>query len=108
MTALSKVTRSGSLLGVAILATTVLGSTSASAYECKNGHHYQTGIGVHPSQGTAMAIATASWTNKVKETYGLPWSVWQISKGQALTCTPSGNGTKTCVARARPCKYVTG
>ncbi|MEP1206812.1 MAG: hypothetical protein ABJM29_07095 [Rhizobiaceae bacterium] len=105
---MKKATYFGSAFVTIALAATVLGSTSASAYQCQNGHHYKNGHGNHPQIHVAQALAKKSWQNKIKGEYGLAWSVWNIAKGKQLKCAAVGNGSKTCVARARPCKYVTG
>ncbi|MEO4041147.1 hypothetical protein AAFN47_06015 [Hoeflea sp. CAU 1731] len=108
---MSNLTRSAGVAGlfaVAAIAVTALGAAPASAYECKNSHHYQTGAGNHPQVTVAQMIAKKSWQGKIKSEYGLPWSVWDIAKGKQVNCTPAGGGQTICVARARPCKYVTG
>ena len=54
----------------------------------------------------ALAGARADWTNKVKNNYGLSWSVWNIASGKQETCTPGAGGTFACVVKAKPCNYV--
>ena len=105
---MKKVTSIAGVIASSALAAVLLSSTPAAAYQCKNVHHYQNGHGSHPHMHVARAIAKKSWQNKIKNDYGLAWSVWNIAKGKQLSCFPMANGTKTCVARARPCKYVTG
>ena len=105
---LTRIAGVAGLFTAAAIAATALGAAPASAYQCKNSHHYQTGAGNHPQASVAQMIAKKSWTGKIKSEYGLSWSVWDIAKGKQVTCTPAGGGQTICVARARPCNYVTG
>ena len=83
-------------------------SPALAEYACKNSHNYYTAAGLHPQVQVATAIAKANWTKKMKNQYGLAWSVWSIAKGKTTQCVNAGGGQKTCLARARPCKYVVG
>ena len=108
---MSNLTRCAGIAGLfasAAVAATVLSASPASAYQCKKSHHYEVGQGNHPQATVAQALAKQHWQGKIKSQYGLPWSVWNIAKGKQLNCTPAGGGMTICVARARPCKYVTG
>tara|TARA_R110000751_G_scaffold8822_2_gene33980 strand:- start:61737 stop:62276 length:540 start_codon:yes stop_codon:yes gene_type:complete len=81
---------------------------ASAAYACKNSHSYESAAGVNPNAATAVKIAQASWQSKMKSQYGLPWSLWSVAKGKQTSCVNSGGNQKTCIVRARPCKYVTG
>ena len=109
MKILTHAARFGRLFAILAVSATVLSASPAlSAYQCQNSHHYKNGHANHPQVNAAQHLAKKNWQNKIKSQYGLAWSVWQIAKGKQLNCTPVGNGIHTCVARARPCKYVTG
>ena len=79
-------------------------TTGASAYQCKNINTI--GGLVTQQYAVALAGARADWTNKVKNNYGLSWSVWNIASGKQETCTPGAGGTFACVVKAKPCNYV--
>ena len=93
------------LVPLAAAALLLIGATTgASAYQCKGSNTIGGLVAAQPA--AALAGARADWTNKVKNNYGLSWSVWNIASGKQETCTPSGGGTTTCVVRAKPCNYV--
>jgi hypothetical protein len=79
-------------------------TTGASAYQCKGTNT----VGSLPAAQYAVALAgaRADWTNKVRNNYGLSWSVWNIASGKQETCVPGGGGTTICVVKAKPCNYV--
>ncbi|MCY6381937.1 hypothetical protein [Hoeflea prorocentri] len=109
MTYPTKNARFGGLFATMVVAATVLSVAPASAeYACKNGHHYKNGTGVNANLIAAQTYAKKQWQNKIKDEYGLAWSTWSIAKGKQVICSAGGGGSKICVARARPCKYVTG
>jgi len=97
------------LFGLAMAVAPLLTAGPASAgYACKGSHSYASAAGVHPSAPTATHIAQKRWQGKMKNQYGLAWSVWAIAKGKQVQCVNAGGNQKTCVVKARPCKYVVG
>lgn len=90
------------LLAVVVAATPVF-SSDAHAYACK-GNQYS-GAATKNTKFMARAGARISWQNHVKSQFGLPWSVWSISQGKSIQCHKTG-AKHTCLALARPCKYV--
>lgn len=100
------------LMGIAavtLISTHLVTTSPAMAgYACKNSHNYHTAAGLHPQVHVATAIAKANWQKQMKNQYGLAYSVWSIAKGKTTQCVNAGGGQKTCIARARPCKYVAG
>ena len=92
-----------SALAVAAIASPMLASSSAHAYECKSGA--TVGIGVQTSPGAAHHVAITNWKAQAKAKYGLPWSVWEVSQGKIVQCNKSGNLTQ-CQAISKACKYV--
>lgn len=94
---------------ISLAAVSVFAVAPASAeYTCKNSHSYESAAGVNPNPAIALKIAKAGWQSKMKSQHGLPWSRWAIAKGKQTNCVNSGGNQKTCIVRARPCKYVTG
>lgn len=78
-------------------------SVGASAYECKA--QFETATFVSPSAATAMHASRLVWSSKVKQKFGLEWSVHSIAASPVQTCTNGAGGTQ-CVVMAKPCKYV--
>ena len=93
-----------------VSAAAALTAGKAEAYACMG--QYAMGSGIANSQGAATALAKAKWTSSVKGYLGLPWSVWNIAEGQSVTCKKvrarggRGKTIYSCVAKAKPCKYV--
>ncbi len=100
--------QSAGLFTAAFFALTTIGIGPAEAYACKTQHRYLVGAGVHAAQAGAIEMAKKNWQNKVKEKFGLHWSVWEISEGKHVQCMANGGGGQSCVVRSRPCSYVTG
>ena len=93
------------LVPLAAAALLLVGATTgASAYQCKGTNT----VGSLPAAQYAVALAgaRADWTAKVKNNYGLSWSVWNIASSKQETCVPGGGGTTICVVKAKPCNYV--
>lgn len=78
-------------------------AAAASAYECKI--QPEAGIFVSPSHATAVHASRAMWTSKVKQKFGLEWSVHTIAAAPSQICQPGAGGTQ-CTFIAKPCKYV--
>lgn len=78
-------------------------SGPAEAYKCKA--TFTKAEAIHKLRIKSAASARGLWAGKVKGTYGLPWSVWNIASGKAVSCSHTG-AAYYCVARARPCLYV--
>ena len=76
---------------------------SAEAYQCKKLRVSAEAIG--PNAATTLANAHLIWSNKVMNTLGLSWSVWNIASDKTQTCSFTGNN-QYCVVRAKPCLYV--
>lgn len=101
--------RIAGLIGAIAMSAGLMAASPASAeYACQNEQQFRSAAGTHYSQASASAIAKHNWKLKIRNRYGMEWSVWAYAKGKTLKCVSTGNGTKTCVARARACKYVTG
>jgi len=75
----------------------------AQAYQCK-GRLTQTEA-IHKVRLKSHAAARSFWSAKVKQAYGLPWSMWKIASAKSVSCRHTG-AAWYCIARARPCLYV--
>lgn len=75
----------------------------AHAYACK-GTQYS-GAATKKTKMAARHGARKSWTNSMKNQFGLEWSVWSIAAGKSVQCHKTGT-KHTCLALARPCQYV--
>jgi hypothetical protein len=89
------------LTGAAILLASL--ATGASAYQCKANNTTATHIGA--PRAVAAATARNAWVDKVKTSYGLPWSVWSIATGKQQSCSLTDGGYQ-CEVKAKPCLYV--
>ncbi len=78
-------------------------AAAASAYECKI--QPEAAVFVSPSAATAMHVSRVVWTSKVKQKFGLEWSVHTIAASPSQSCQPGAGGTQ-CTFIAKPCKYV--
>jgi hypothetical protein len=78
-------------------------ATSADAYQCKK--IGAIGVAARPVESQALSAAQSTWTNRVKSTLGLEWSVYSISSLPKESCEWTGDRYQ-CVVRAKPCKYV--
>ena len=96
------------LFAAAFAASTAVGTHPAEAYACKTDLRYMAGTAVRRAQTDAVEMAKKNWQVRVKQKFGLAWSVWEISEGQHVQCVSNRGGGMLCVARSRPCKYVTG
>jgi hypothetical protein len=76
---------------------------SAAAYQCKN--NFVQAEAIHKLPAKARAAAKAAWTAKVKNTYGLAWSVWDIAASKSQNCSFTG-GAFYCIYKAKPCLHV--
>ncbi len=78
-------------------------TVGASAYQCKAAS--ETAAFVSPSAATAMHTSRVVWSAKVKQKFGLEWSVWSIAQNPVQNCMNGAGGTQ-CIVIAKPCKYV--
>ena len=82
-------------------------TTGASAYQCKGTNT----IGSLPAAQYAVALAgaRADWTNKVRNNYGLSWSVLNIANDKQETCAPGGGfRPRPWACSAWPCSPFSG
>lgn len=102
MTTLSRMIKIGGFLALALAVSPVF-TGDANAYSCK-GNQYS-GAATKNFKYKARAGAKKSWQNAMKQQFGLEWSVWSIAQNPSIECHKTGTKT-TCLALARPCKYV--
>ncbi|WP_337660547.1 hypothetical protein [Anderseniella sp. Alg231-50] len=93
------------VLAGAVLALSVptVMTTSALAYQCSN--ETSQARGRANKKWMSRAKARKAWSVRVKGEKGLAWSVWKIAKQRSLTCKKIASRW-TCLAKAKPCKYV--
>ncbi len=103
MHTLKNLIRIGSLLAMTIIAVPTFTADAEAAYACK-GNQYS-GAATKRSRFMARAMARKSWEGAMKNQFGLAWSVWSIAAGKSISCHMTGS-RHTCLALARPCKYV--
>ena len=78
-------------------------TSSASAYACKSAK--TTAAVQHPVRSVARRSIGNAWSQKVRNNYGLAWSVIKYARTKSGTCAKNGSNW-VCVFSARPCKYV--
>jgi hypothetical protein len=99
-----KIGIAGKLATVAAAAFVLVGFTAgASAYQCKV--QPEVALFVSPNAAAAMHTSRVLWTNKVKQKFGLEWSVYSIAANPSQNCL-NGAGGIQCTVVAKPCKYV--
>ena len=79
----------------------------AQAYQCKSSAI--TAVGVHNLKFRAHNTAPRNWTKRVKDKYGLAWSVHKIAQSKSISCDKveiAGVKKWRCIASAKPCLYV--
>ena len=103
MNALKNLIRIGSLLAMTFVAIPTFTADAQAAYACK-GNQYS-GAATTNRKLFARAKARKSWETAMKAQFGLAWSVWSIAAGKSISCHKTGS-KHTCLALARPCKYV--
>lgn len=93
-----------SAAAVASAAVVLIGLTAgASAYQCKT--HPEMAAFVSPDHAASLHTSRAIWTSKVRQKFGLEWSVYSIAANPTQICQ-NGNGGVQCIVTAKPCKYV--
>lgn len=95
------------VIAASISAGSVTYSTPALAYACKTSP-YQA-VGVRKTRIAAQVVARKGWSARVKDTYGLQWSVLKIAKNKVKSCakiSTSQGPQWRCLLSAKPCKYV--
>jgi hypothetical protein len=76
---------------------------SAQAYQCKPGYVQVETIATLKSK--SKASGRKLWTNNVKDSLGLQWSVWDIAGNASQDCNFTG-AKWYCITKAKPCLYV--
>jgi hypothetical protein len=76
----------------------------AFAYQCKTSPTQA--VGIAAGKIVAQGKSKTNWTNNVKSSLGLAWSVWTIAKDRDVDCTKLNSGQWRCLASAKPCLYV--
>lgn len=76
---------------------------SAQAYVCKNIKTQAESLANTNLQ--AKKAARKFWSQKVKNSYGLEWSVYDIATSKSENCNWTG-AKFYCIIRAKPCQYV--
>lgn len=104
---MSKLLSRGLMAGIAMTALSGAISLSltgnAQAYQCKP--NFVSATWHRANAEWALALAKAAWSEKVKQQYGLAWSVWKIAKAKSQKCVPKATGVE-CTVKAKPCLYV--
>jgi hypothetical protein len=99
-----KIGIAGKLASIAAAAVVLVGFTAgANAYQCKV--QPESAVFVSPDAGAAMHTSRALWSAKVKQKFGLEWSVYSIAANPSQNCFNGGGGIQ-CTVIAKPCKYV--
>jgi hypothetical protein len=96
-------TRNTKLLA-AIAVASVFVAQPASAYQCKT--YPSQSHGIAATKLAAQAKSKSNWSNNVKSSLGLAWSVWAIAKDRTVDCVKLNSGQWRCLASAKPCLYV--
>lgn len=99
---LSKMIKIGGFLAVA-LAVSPPFTGDANAYACKGVQYSSSATKTFEYQ--AKADARKKWEHAMRNEFGLEWSVWTSAENASFECHNTGTRT-TCLALARPCKYV--
>jgi hypothetical protein len=64
---------------------------------------------VHTLKIAALSKSKSNWTTRVKDKYGLAWSVYKIAQAKSQSCSKTTiGGVKkwNCERSAKPCLYV--
>jgi hypothetical protein len=54
----------------------------------------------------AKFAARKDWETRMKDKFGLSWSLWSIAAGKSITCNDTSDNKNLCIASAKPCNYV--